>query len=156
MSPYRWPLARSSRIARSPQHERADASARALIPIAPSAGLGKVAILVPEHCAEGIRQFAQELRAQHQTEPTPTRLGWRAPSPSAELMVIPELSARFAVRDAGAPGADRFLWAVTVLEELNPVAEGRAKERAEARWLAEAAVAAYFPEPSDRGGARNG
>jgi hypothetical protein len=33
------------------------------------------------------------------------------------------------------------------------VAEGRAENRAEARLLAEAAVAAYFAEPSDRGSA---
>jgi hypothetical protein len=33
-------------------------------------GLCKVTVLVPEEIAEGIRQFAEELRAQHQAEPT--------------------------------------------------------------------------------------
>jgi hypothetical protein len=90
-------------------------------------GLGKVTILVPEDCAESIRPFARELCAQHQSEPTPRRLEWRVLSPSAELMVIPERSARCAVRDTGAPGADRFLWTVAVLEQLNPVAEGQGR-----------------------------
>jgi hypothetical protein len=116
-------------------------------------GLCKVTVLVPENCAKGIRQFAQELRAQHQAAPTPTPLEWQALSPSAELMVSPERSARCAVRDTRAPGADRFLWTVAVLGQLNPVAEGRAKDRAEARSLAEAAVAAHFAEPSNGGSA---
>ena len=119
-------------------------------------GLCKVTVLVPKDCAEGIRQFAHELRARHQAEPTPTRLEWRALSPSAELMVSPERSARCTVRDTRAPGVDRFRWTVAVMGQLNPVAEGRAESRAEARALAEAAVAAYFAdraEPSDRGSA---
>jgi hypothetical protein len=44
-------------------------------------GLCKVTVLVPKDCAEGIRQFAEELRARRQVEPTPTRLEWRALSP---------------------------------------------------------------------------
>jgi hypothetical protein len=119
-------------------------------------GLCKVTILVPEDCAKGIRQFAHELRVRHPTEPTPTRLEWQALSPSAELMVSPELSARCSVRDTRAPGVDRFCWTVAVLGQLDPVAEGRVESRAEARLLAEAAVAAYFAdwaEPSDRGSA---
>jgi hypothetical protein len=119
-------------------------------------GLCKVTVLVPENCAKGIRQFANELRARHQVEPTPTRLEWRALSPSAELMVSPERSARCAVRDTRASGAHRFRWTVAVLGQLDPVAEGRAENRAEARLLAEAAVAAYFAEPSDRGSAGDG
>ena len=122
-------------------------------------GLCKVTVLVPEDCAEGIRQFAHELRARHQAEPTPTRLEWQALSPSAELMVSPELSARCAVRDTRAPGGDRFRWTVAMLGQLDPVAEGRAESRAEARLLAEAAVAAYFAnwaEPSVGGSAGNG
>jgi hypothetical protein len=67
-------------------------------------------------------------------------------------MVSPERSARCVVRDTRAPGADRFRWAVAVLGQLDPVAEGRAENRAEARLLAEVAVAAYFAdwaEPAD-------
>jgi hypothetical protein len=108
--------------------------------------LRKVTVLVPEDCAEGIRQFAHELRARHQAEPAQTAPEWRALSPSAELMVSPERSARCAIRDTGVPGADRFRWSVAVLGNLDPVAEGRAKDRADARSLAEAAVAAYFAD----------
>jgi hypothetical protein len=115
--------------------------------------LCKVTILVPEDCAEGIRQFAHELRARHQAEPAPMRAEWQALSPSAELMVSPERSARCAVRDTRAPGADRFRWTVAVLGQLDLVAEGRAKSRADARVLAEAAVAAFFAEPLDGGSA---
>jgi hypothetical protein len=119
-------------------------------------GLCKVTVLVPKDCAEGIRQFAHELRARHQAEPAPTRAEWQALSPSAELMVSPERSARCAVRDTRAPGAARFRWTVAVLGQLDPVAEGRAENRAEARLLAEATVAAYFAEPSEGGGAGDG
>jgi hypothetical protein len=121
--------------------------------------LCKVTILVPVDCAEGIRQFAHELRARHQAEPTPAWLEWQALSPSAELMVSPEVGARCAVRDTRAPGADRFRWTVAMLGQLDPVAEGRAKSRGEARLLAEAAVATYsanWPELSDGGSAGNG
>jgi hypothetical protein len=68
-------------------------------------------------------------------------------------MVSPEHSVRCAVRDTRASGADRFRWTVAVLGQLNPVAEGPVENRAEARLLAEAAVAAYFTEPSDGRGA---
>ena len=64
-------------------------------------------------------------------------------------MLSPERSARCAVRDTRAPGADRFRWTVAVLGQLDPAAEGRVENRAEARSLAEAAVAAYFAEPSE-------
>src|SRR5271166_1612526 len=90
-------------------------------------GLCKVTVLLPASCAEGIRQFAEELRARHQAEPTPTQPEWRALSPSAELMVSPECHARCAVRDTRAPGADRFHWTIAVLGQLDLVAEGRAK-----------------------------
>jgi hypothetical protein len=76
-------LMRQSRSSRSPPAQR----------------LCKVTIFDPEGYAEGIRQFAQELCARHQAEPTPTRPEWQALSPSAELMVSPERSARCAVRD---------------------------------------------------------
>jgi hypothetical protein len=71
-------------------------------------------------------------------------------------MVSPDCSARCVVRDTRAPGGDRFRWTVAVLGHLDPVAEGRAENRVEARSLAEAAVAAYFAnraEPSEGGGA---
>jgi hypothetical protein len=122
-------------------------------------GLRKVTLVVPEDCTKGLRQFAQELRARHRAGPTQTPLRWLALSPSAELMVSPERSARCAVRDTRAPGADRFRWTVAVLGRLDPVAEGRAENRADARSLAEAAVAAYFAdwaEPSGDGNARDG
>jgi hypothetical protein len=104
----------------------------------------------------GIREFAHKLRARQHAEAPPTRFDWQTISPSAELMVRPERSARCAVRDTRAPGADRFRWTVAVLGQLDPVAERRAKDRAEARLLAEAAVAAYFAEPSDGGSAGDG
>jgi hypothetical protein len=122
-------------------------------------GLCKVTVLVPEDCAEGIRQFAHDLRARQHSEPPPTRREWQTVSPSAELMLSPDCSARCVVRDTRAPGADRFRWSVAVLGQLDPVAEGRTENRVEARSLAEAAVAAYFAnraEPSGGGSARGG
>jgi hypothetical protein len=74
-------------------------------------------------------------------------------------MVGPERHARCAVRETMAPDADRFRWTVAVLRQLDPVAEGRAKNRAEARLLAEAAVAGHFAdraEPSGDESARDG
>jgi hypothetical protein len=119
-------------------------------------GLRKVTLVVPEDCTKGLRQLARELRARHRTGPTQTPLRWLALSPSAELMVSPERSARCSIRDTRAAGVDRFRWTVAVLGQLEPVAEGWAKDRAEARQLAEAAVAAYFAEPSGGGSARDG
>jgi hypothetical protein len=116
-------------------------------------GLCKVTVLVPEDCAEGIRQFAQELRDQQRNGPVPETSQWRSLSPSAELMVCSERSTRCAIRDTRAPGADRFRWTVAVLGRLHPVAEGRTENRAEARSLAEAAATAHFAdwaEPSGR------
>jgi hypothetical protein len=95
-------------------------------------GLCKVTVLVPEGCAEGIRQFAQELRDRQPIGPVPEMPKWRAISPSAELMVSPDCSARCSVRDTRAPGADRFRWTVAVLGQLDPIAEGRAENRVEA------------------------
>jgi hypothetical protein len=119
-----------------------------------AARLRRVTVRVPEHYAEGLRRFAQKLRNRQRNGPVPETTQWRAISPSAELMVSPARSARCAVRDTRAPGDDRFRWTVAVLGQLEPVAEGRAQNRAEARSLAEAAVAAYFAEPS--GGRRDG
>jgi hypothetical protein len=75
-----------------------------------------------------------------------------SPQPEPELMVSPERSARCSVRDTGAPGAGRFRWTVAVLGQLDPVAEGRAKDRAEARLLAKAAVAGHFADRAERSG----
>jgi hypothetical protein len=113
-------------------------------------GLCKVTVLVPE--APRIRQFAHDLRANQHSEPPPARREWQTVSPSAELMVSPDCSARCVVRDTSAAGGDRFLWTVAVLGQLDPVAEGRTENRAEARSLAEAAVAAYFANRADQSG----
>ena len=122
-------------------------------------GLCKVTVLVPEGCAEGIRHFAQELRDRQPIGPVPETPKWRAISPSAELMVSPDCSARGTVCDTRAPDADRFRWTIAVLGQLDPIAEGRAENRVEARSLAEAALAAYFAgraEPSGGGSVRDG
>ena len=151
----RGPLARSSR------HLLAIQSAQGLVPgfVSGSAlihqgrplsqplraqGLCEVAVLVPEGHVEDIRQFAQELRDRQPIGPAPETPKWRAISPSAELMVSPDCSARGSVRDTRAPGADRFRWTVAVLGQWDPIAEGRTETRLEARSLAEAAVATYF------------
>jgi hypothetical protein len=119
-------------------------------------GLCKVTVLVPKDCAEQIRQFAHELRGWRHAGPLPTRLEWQTVSPSAELMVSPDCSARCVVRDTRAPGGDRFRWTVAVLGQLDPVVEGRAKSRAEARLLAETAVAGYFADRAEPISARDG
>ena len=121
-----------------------------------AARLRRMTVHVPADYAEDLRRFARELCARYRTEAAQTAVKWQALSPSAELMVSPERSARCAVRDTRAPGADRFRWTVAVLGQLDPVAEGRAESRAEARLHAEAAVAAYFAEPSDGGSAGDG
>jgi hypothetical protein len=122
-------------------------------------GLCKVTVLVPEGCAEGIRQFAQELRNRQRNKFVHETLQWRSLSPSAELLVSPDSRARCVVRDTRAAGAVRFRWTVTLLGQLDPVAEGRTENRAEARSLAEGVVAAYFAnraEPSRGGSGRDG
>ena len=121
-----------------------------------AAQLRRMTVHVPADYSEHLRRFARELCARHRAEPAQTAVKWQALSPSAELMVSPERSARCAVRDTRAPGGDRFRWTVAVLGQLDPVAEGRAESPAEARLLAEAAVTAYFAdraEPSGRGSA---
>ena len=122
-------------------------------------GLCKVTVLVPEGCAEGIRQFAQKLRNRELNEPVPETPKWQAISPSAELMVSPDCSVRGSVRDTRAPGAGRFRWTVAVLGQFDPIAEGRTETGLEARSLAEAAVSAYFANravPSGGGSVRDG
>jgi hypothetical protein len=119
--------------------------------------LRRMTVHVPADYAEDLRRFARELCARYRTEAAQTAVKWQALSPSAELMVSPERSARCVVRDTRAPGADRFRWTVAVLGRLDSVAEGRAKDRAEARSQAESAAAAYFAdwaEPSGDGSVR--
>jgi hypothetical protein len=121
-----------------------------------AARLRRMTVHVPADYAEEFRRFAGELCARHRAEPAQTAVKWQALSPSADLMVSPERSARCAVRDTRAPGADRFRWTVAVLGQLDPVAEGRAESRAEARLHAEAAVAAYFADLGELWGGRSG
>jgi hypothetical protein len=121
-----------------------------------AARLRRMTVGVPADYAEDLRRFARELCARYRTEAAQTAAKWQAFSPSAELMVSPELSARCAVRDTRAPGAERFRWTVAVLGQLDPVAEGRAESRAEARSLAEAAVTAYFADLGELWGGRSG
>jgi hypothetical protein len=59
-------------------------------------------------------------------------------------LVDPESGARCAIRDTGAPGAERYFWTVTVFGEYE-VAAGRTAELEFARLEAEAALAAYVP-----------
>jgi hypothetical protein len=106
-------------------------------------GLCKVTVLVPEDCAEGVRQFAYELRARYGAAPAQFPQEWRTLSPNVELMVDPERRARCGIRDTRAPGRDRFLWSVTLLGQFRTIATGRTAERTEARTLAEAALNAY-------------
>ena len=112
-----------------------------------AARLRRMTVRVPDDYAGDLRRFARELRSRQQGGPAPAP-EWRRVSPSAELMFDPECRARCVIRDTRAPGAGRFLWTVAVLGQLDPVAEGRAKDRAEARLLAKAAVAAYFAAPT--------
>jgi hypothetical protein len=89
-------------------------------------------------------QWRRRLKRHHaQTEPVAEAPEWRTLSPSAELLVDPERRARCAVRDTQAPGADRFLWGVTLLGHFHTIAVGRTGEREEARQLAEAALVTY-------------
>jgi hypothetical protein len=104
--------------------------------------LRRVTLLVPESCAEGLRDLARVLRVQ-QRERTPDPFGWRKLSPSAELMVDPECGARCAIRDTGAVGEGRYHWTVTVVGAPDPVAAGRTGKFTEARSQAEAALTVY-------------
>ena len=122
-----------------------------------AAPLRRMTVLVPEGCVEDIRQFAQELRVRHRAEPAETPLRWQALSPSAELMISPECSARCAVRDTRAPGADRFRWTVAVLGQLDPVAEGRTETRARGAFARRGGGSSLFRGlPSGGGSVRDG
>jgi hypothetical protein len=107
-------------------------------------GLCSVTLLVPENCAEGLRDLASVLRAR-QRERTADPFGWRRLSPSAELMVDPGCGARCAIRDTRVAGGERYHWTVTVVGEPAPVASGRTGELAEARSQAEEALAVKCP-----------
>ena len=102
--------------------------------------LRKVTLLVPESCAEGLRDLARVLRDQ-QRERTADPFGWRKLSPSAELMVDPQSGARCAIRDTRQEGGERYHWTVTMVGVPEPVAAGRASDVATARAQAEAALA---------------
>jgi len=104
--------------------------------------LRRVTLLVPESCAEGLRDLARMLRGQ-QRERTGDPFGWRKLSSSAELMVDPQSGARCAIRDTRQEGRERYHWTVTVVGVPEPVAAGRAGDGATARARAEAALGAY-------------
>jgi hypothetical protein len=60
----------------------------------PAHGPREVTVLVPKGCVEDIGRFAQELRVRYRAEPAQAPQKWLALSPSAQLMVSPERSAR--------------------------------------------------------------
>ena len=70
-------------------------------------------------------------------------------------MISPDCSTRCVVRDTRAADGDRFRWTVAVLGQLDPVAEGRAENREEARSLAEAALRTYAEKWRERSGGQN-
>jgi hypothetical protein len=119
-------------------------------------GLCKVTLLVPEGNVEILRQFARELCARQANGPDEATTNWRKLSLSAELMVDPEYGARCAIRDTGATGAARYHWTVSLLGKPNPVAAGRAGERAEARSLGEAALSAFVEDWRQQSGWQSG
>ena len=68
--------------------------------------------------------------------------GWRRVSPSTELLIDPESGASCAIRDSRAPGAERYLWTLTVFG-CHQLAAGRTGDIAEGRSRAETALAGY-------------
>jgi hypothetical protein len=108
--------------------------------------LCKVTLFVPEGCAEGLRQFARELRDRQYREPGSETPKWHPVGPTTDLMVNPESRTRCAVRDTGTDGAGRFQWSVTVLGQSHPVAAGHTAELARARSLAAVAFRAYVAD----------
>jgi hypothetical protein len=97
--------------------------------------------------------LAREFRARHRLG-MPAG-GWRRLSPSAELLIDSESGARCAIRDSRTPGAERYLWTLTVFGH-HQLAAGRTGELAQARSRAEAALAGYESArremPRDGGG----
>src|SRR5712675_1513951 len=118
-------------------------------------GLRRVTILVPVGCAAGLLQLERELRARQRIGTAGVTLGWRRLSPSAELFVDPESGKRCAVRDTGAPGAERYYWNVSAFCD-HQVAAGRTGEVTEARTEAEAALAAYMVTWREQPGEESG
>ena len=109
-------------------------------PASHTLGLRKVTVLVPESCADGLRDLARVLRARQRDRMVGSLFVWRRISLSAELMIDPGCGARCAIRDTGAPGDGRYHWTVTVFGEADPVSAGRTAELGEARSRAEAAL----------------
>jgi hypothetical protein len=101
-----------------------------------------VTLLVPEGCAEGLRDLARVLRARQRERTGDPLFGWRRISPSTELMVDPGSAARCTIRDTRATGAERYYWTVTVIGETDLVAAGSSEGFAEARSQAEKALLA--------------
>jgi len=121
----------------------ADAPAPTCVPVPRALRLRKVTVLVPDSSVEGLREFACDLCRRQEVGTSHVAGQWRKLSPSAEVIVI--LRAAQAVRSGTLelpPGPDRYHWAVTLLGEPDPVAAGRAGELAEARALAQEALAA--------------
>ena len=108
--------------------------------------LRRVTLFVPEGYAEGLRQFARELRDRQRREPDPATPNWRTISPTTELAVNLEYRTRCAIRDTGANGTDRFHWTVTVLGQPHPVAAGRTADLALARSLTALAFRGYVDD----------
>jgi hypothetical protein len=106
-------------------------------------GLCSVTLLVPESCAEGLRDLARVLRGRQRERTASDPFGWRRISPSAELMVDHQSGARCSIRDTRGPGAERYHWTVTIVGEPAPVAVGRTADPGEARLCAEGAVLAH-------------
>jgi len=109
-------------------------------------GLRSVTLLVPESCADGLRDLAVAFRARQRDRAGGPLLGWRSVSPSTELMVDPGSAARYTIRDTRSPGAERYHWTVTVIGETVPAAAGRSEGLAEARLQAEKALFAYVAD----------
>jgi hypothetical protein len=119
-------------------------------------GLCSVTLLVPESCAEGLRDLARVLRGRQRERTAAPPFGWRRISPSAELMVDPQSGARCAVRETRAQGAERYHWTVAVVGMPDLIATGRTSDVAAARSEAEAALGAYSTDRRDQLGKRNG
>ena len=102
--------------------------------------LRRVTLLVPESCAEGLRDLARVLRARKRERTAGPPFGWRRISPSAELMVDLRAGVRCAIRDTRAAGGERYHWTVTVVGMSDPIATGRTNDVASVRLQAEAAL----------------
>jgi len=118
--------------------------------------LRRVTLLVPESCAEGLRDLARVLRARKRERTAGPPFGWRRISPSAELMVDLRSGVRCAIRDTRAAGGERYHWTVTVVGMSDPIATGRTNDVASVRLQAEAALGGYSTDEREQSGKRNG